>query len=82
MWEKELNSRFGRKYIIKWALNPASFLGALSVEERKDDKYIRSQTSQVIHFNKSQANKDSIVTATHDQEDPDLYEGVSKHFHM
>lgn len=37
MWEKELQAKYGNKYIISWALKPVSFLSAMSVEKRIDD---------------------------------------------
>lgn len=76
MWEKELMAKHQNKYIIKWATKPISFLAAIQVEERKDDKYIFSEP---LPYNDiAQARRYSVLTDTlNNKEDHQEFENVS-----
>ena len=64
MWEKELMEKYKNKYIIKWSVNPSSFLMGIVVE-RREDEYL---TTPKNHSGKDDSRVTSFKYFKHNNE--------------
>ena len=84
VWEKELMKKYRNKYVIRWAIEPTSFLNGIVVEKREDDALVSPKSNdtavdpRVTRFKYFKYNEDTLYKRP--QEDWEPNEAVSYHF--